>query len=225
MFISSCFRQERHPGECGDALCSVAVENKELLGEVLAIGLGSSSGSSQLRADCFDSSDPHRSEDEIEATSPSTSTFKPPTVPCYIDGFLQEILLSSPAHLFSCGLLPADKLSASWERWLCHLACSLTPNQWQGYWAAHTAVFGLGALPVHLCSFFNRSMLRDYEEIDRQQLEYEEVKSVIRSPLYRHVDRSHVDLSMADTLNKIFLLSRKNRAEEKMGWWKVCCSY
>ncbi|WKX90463.1 hypothetical protein Q1695_009368 [Nippostrongylus brasiliensis] len=44
-----------------------------------------------------------------------------------------------------------------------------------GYWAAHTAVFGLGALPVHLCSFFNRSMLRDYEEIDRQQLEYEDV--------------------------------------------------
>ncbi|VDO25200.1 unnamed protein product [Haemonchus placei] len=43
----------------------------------------------------------------------------------------QQILLSSPAHLFSCGLLSADQLSTSWEQWLCYLASSLTPHQWQ----------------------------------------------------------------------------------------------
>ncbi|KIH67917.1 hypothetical protein ANCDUO_01750 [Ancylostoma duodenale] len=41
----------------------------------------------------------------------------------------------------------------------------------QGYWAAHAAVFGLGALPVHLCSFFNRPVVRD-ELLDRRHLEY-----------------------------------------------------
>ncbi|XGW22563.1 hypothetical protein V3C99_005075 [Haemonchus contortus] len=117
------------------------------------------------------SNDQHRSEDEFEGAQPSTSDYKLSPAPNYVDTYLQQILLSSPAHLFSCGLLPADQLSTSWEQWLCYLASSLTPHQWQGYWAAHTAVFGLGALPVHLCSFFNRSMFRD-ESIDSQQLEY-----------------------------------------------------
>uniref|UniRef100_A0A0K0DCE8 Pecanex-like protein n=1 Tax=Angiostrongylus cantonensis TaxID=6313 RepID=A0A0K0DCE8_ANGCA len=70
----------------------------------------------------------------------------------------QEVLFSSPAHFLSFGSLPADQLSASWEQWLCYLASSLTPQQWQGYWAAHVAMFGLRALPVHLCSFFNQSI-------------------------------------------------------------------
>lgn len=133
------------------------------------------SSDSLSRRDGFsqrDSNDLQRSEDEFEPTRPSTSELKlPPPHQGYMDAYLQEILLSSPAHLFSCGLLPADQLSASWEQWLCYLASSLTPHQWQGYWAAHTAVFGLGALPVHLCSFFNRAMLRD-EALDRRQLEY-----------------------------------------------------
>ncbi|EYC34252.1 hypothetical protein Y032_0001g327 [Ancylostoma ceylanicum] len=118
------------------------------------------------------SSDLNRSEDEFSADQASTSEFKlnlPPNR--YADAYLQEILLSSPAHLFSCGLLPPEQLGASWEQWLCYLASSLTPHQWQGYWAAHAAVFGLGALPVHLCSFFNRPVVRD-ELLDRRHLEY-----------------------------------------------------
>ncbi|KAK6731913.1 hypothetical protein RB195_008018 [Necator americanus] len=119
------------------------------------------------------SSDLHRSEDEFGMDQPSTSELKLTMQPTrYPDAYLQEILLSSPAHLFSCGLLPPEHLTASWEQWLCYLASSLTPHQWQSYWAAHAAVFGLGALPVHLCSFFNRPMVRD-EVVDRRHLEYE----------------------------------------------------
>ncbi|KAK6731912.1 hypothetical protein RB195_008018 [Necator americanus] len=118
------------------------------------------------------SSDLHRSEDEFGMDQPSTSELKLTMQPTrYPDAYLQEILLSSPAHLFSCGLLPPEHLTASWEQWLCYLASSLTPHQWQSYWAAHAAVFGLGALPVHLCSFFNRPMVRD-EVVDRRHLEY-----------------------------------------------------
>ncbi|XGW22557.1 hypothetical protein V3C99_005075 [Haemonchus contortus] len=77
------------------------------------------------------SNDQHRSEDEFEGAQPSTSDYKLSPAPNYVDTYLQQILLSSPAHLFSCGLLPADQLSTSWEQWLCYLASSLTPHQWQ----------------------------------------------------------------------------------------------
>ncbi|CAJ0594360.1 unnamed protein product [Cylicocyclus nassatus] len=118
------------------------------------------------------STEQNRSEDEFATDQPSTSDFKFSSASHhYSDAYLQEILLSSPAHLFSCGLLPAEQLSATWEQWLCYLASSLTPSQWQGYWAAHAAVFGLGALPVHLCSFFNPTEVRTDED-HRRHFDY-----------------------------------------------------
>ncbi|CAI4226528.1 unnamed protein product [Auanema sp. JU1783] len=73
------------------------------------------------------------------------------------DPILQEMLLSSPSHLFNVGLLPADALVSSWEQWLCLLASNLTPTQWQGYWNAYAAVFGVASVPIHLLSFFRHS--------------------------------------------------------------------
>ncbi|CAB3408088.1 unnamed protein product [Caenorhabditis bovis] len=74
-----------------------------------------------------------------------------------LDRRIQELLLSSPAHLFSIGALNSQQtsVSTSWEQWLCFLASNLSPSQWQGYWLAHCALFGEQAVPVHLLSFFS----------------------------------------------------------------------
>ncbi|PAV57351.1 hypothetical protein WR25_00302 [Diploscapter pachys] len=113
-----------------------------------------------------------RSDDEFAPTTSTATTATnsftaehsgppanqlPQQVTPQIDAYLQEMLLSSPAHLFSCGLLSPQLLSASWEQWLCLLASNLTPQQWQGYWMAHCAVFGQQAVPFHLLSFFNQN--------------------------------------------------------------------
>uniref|UniRef100_A0A8R1DYA5 Uncharacterized protein n=1 Tax=Caenorhabditis japonica TaxID=281687 RepID=A0A8R1DYA5_CAEJA len=70
---------------------------------------------------------------------------------------MQELLLSSPAHLFGLGTAGGpngQNVTTSWEQWLCFLATNLSPVQWQGYWLAHCALFGEQAVPVHLLSFF-----------------------------------------------------------------------
>lgn len=86
---------------------------------------------------------PPRSDDEFAVPSTSTS-FQPYISNQSFDTVLQvllrpspailpfqEMLLASPSHLFSAGLLPQDRLAANWETWLCLLASSLTPDQWQ----------------------------------------------------------------------------------------------
>ncbi|KAK5966644.1 hypothetical protein GCK32_003245, partial [Trichostrongylus colubriformis] len=114
----------------GDDVIMSSVEESARMNMAIA----GSSSDVQLNSESLcqrTSNDVHRSEDEFEVAQPTTSSYKLPPSPTYVDTYLQEILLSSPAHLFSCGLLPADQLSASWEQWLCYLACSLTPHQWQ----------------------------------------------------------------------------------------------
>ncbi|CAJ0944486.1 unnamed protein product, partial [Mesorhabditis belari] len=73
----------------------------------------------------------------------------------FISQHLQEILASSPAQLTRCGVLPRNGSAAEWEWWLCWLATALSPPQWQGYWAAHAAVFGGESVPVNELSFFS----------------------------------------------------------------------
>uniref|UniRef100_A0A0N5ATB2 RFX-type winged-helix domain-containing protein n=1 Tax=Syphacia muris TaxID=451379 RepID=A0A0N5ATB2_9BILA len=48
-----------------------------------------------------------------------------------------------------------SKNSAIWDQWLCCLATSLTPSQWQTYWTNYLALFGTSALPPHIVRFFN----------------------------------------------------------------------
>ncbi|CAD6194707.1 unnamed protein product [Caenorhabditis auriculariae] len=61
------------------------------------------------------------------------SSFRPysnPTLPV-MDLYVQEMLMSSPDHLFSMGVVPPQMVSTSWEQWLCFLASNLTAQQWQ----------------------------------------------------------------------------------------------
>ncbi|KHN84064.1 hypothetical protein Tcan_09241 [Toxocara canis] len=42
-----------------------------------------------------------------------------------------------------------------WDQWLCCLATTLTPTQWQHYWMTYLTLFGTAALPPHLANFFD----------------------------------------------------------------------
>uniref|UniRef100_A0A1I7TKW8 Uncharacterized protein n=1 Tax=Caenorhabditis tropicalis TaxID=1561998 RepID=A0A1I7TKW8_9PELO len=94
-----------------------------------------------------------------ELAGPSSTVAMVPG-PREMDSKLRELLLSSPAHLFGHQPPPiqpgANPQAAvtSWENWLCVLATNLSPAQWQGYWLAHSALFGEQAVPIHMLSFF-----------------------------------------------------------------------
>lgn len=45
--------------------------------------------------------------------------------------------------------------SLIWDQWLCCLATTLTPQQWQHYWINYLTLFGTSALPPHLADFFH----------------------------------------------------------------------
>lgn len=51
---------------------------------------------------------------------------------------------------------PSQELlnSLLWDQWLCSLATSLTPAQWQLYWMNYFTIFGTIGLPQHLVNFF-----------------------------------------------------------------------
>lgn len=45
-----------------------------------------------------------------------------------------------------------------WDQWLCCLATSLSPAQWQLYWMNYLSLFGTIGLPQHLVDFFTNAI-------------------------------------------------------------------
>ncbi|VDM99572.1 unnamed protein product [Onchocerca ochengi] len=63
---------------------------------------------------------------------------------------LQPLLAAAaPSHL-----IPELLNSLAWDQWLCFLATTLTPAQWQLYWMNYLVLFGTLGLPQHLVNFF-----------------------------------------------------------------------
>ncbi|KAI1706072.1 hypothetical protein Ddc_15462 [Ditylenchus destructor] len=66
---------------------------------------------------------------------------------------ISEALMTSPHNLVRVSGYRGNQLL--WDQWMCMLATSLSPAQWQAYWRAYASIFGVGALPTHLLSFFS----------------------------------------------------------------------
>uniref|UniRef100_A0A183C9E8 MFS domain-containing protein n=1 Tax=Globodera pallida TaxID=36090 RepID=A0A183C9E8_GLOPA len=82
------------------------------------------------------------------------------------DKKVAEALLTSPQAFALSGLLRPEMLDnvQLWDQWLCQLATSLNPQQWQLFWRHYAMLFGLKALPPHLLVFFNNSSLSHFTD-------------------------------------------------------------
>uniref|UniRef100_A0AAF5PXN2 Uncharacterized protein n=1 Tax=Wuchereria bancrofti TaxID=6293 RepID=A0AAF5PXN2_WUCBA len=65
-----------------------------------------------------------------------------------------QLISSSSSSSSSLHLITELLNSILWDQWLCILAKSLTPNQWQFYWLNYLMQFGTIGLPQHLIHFF-----------------------------------------------------------------------
>uniref|UniRef100_A0A915DUZ6 Uncharacterized protein n=1 Tax=Ditylenchus dipsaci TaxID=166011 RepID=A0A915DUZ6_9BILA len=67
-----------------------------------------------------------------------------------------------------------------WDQWMCMLASTLTPPQWQAYWRAYASLFGVNALPTHLLSFFGDILSQNstMEEDEVEQMPTEQSCSI-----------------------------------------------
>ncbi|VDD91072.1 unnamed protein product [Enterobius vermicularis] len=77
---------------------------------------------------------------------------------CDIPTVQQQQQQQQQQHVFASTIMPSEFIggnSAIWDQWLCCLATSLTPAQWQTYWTNYLALFGTSALPAHIVNFFN----------------------------------------------------------------------
>ncbi|VDO72424.1 unnamed protein product [Onchocerca flexuosa] len=63
-------------------------------------------------------------------------------------------LLAAATAAATSHLVPELFNSLAWDQWLCSLATSLTPAQWQLYWMNYLVLFGTLGLPQHLVNFF-----------------------------------------------------------------------
>ncbi|KAI1705913.1 hypothetical protein DdX_13354 [Ditylenchus destructor] len=90
---------------------------------------------------------------------------------------ISEALMTSPHNLVINGLLSPDALGNHllWDQWMCMLATSLSPAQWQAYWRSYAAIFGVGALPTHLLSFFSEILANhDNNSISAAPMDHDE---------------------------------------------------
>uniref|UniRef100_A0A1I8AWJ3 Uncharacterized protein n=1 Tax=Steinernema glaseri TaxID=37863 RepID=A0A1I8AWJ3_9BILA len=91
----------------------------------------------------------------------ATSTV--PSASVETESAVRQRLIASPYSLVASGLLATEALASTliWDQWLCTLANSLSACQWQTYWQNYASIYGIGALPTHLLSFFNQPLFND----------------------------------------------------------------
>ncbi|VBB33986.1 unnamed protein product [Acanthocheilonema viteae] len=87
-----------------------------------------------------------------------------PTDPQLISSEYPETTTSLPVQSLSIAsdLIPELLNSLVWDQWLCSLARSLTPAQWQLYWMNYLALFGTIGLPQHIANFFAAAAIPDF---------------------------------------------------------------
>lgn len=90
----------------------------------------------------------------------------------FLDKQVHNALLTSPHSLVASGILAPEALSnqALWDQWLCLLATTLTPVQWQTYWQNYAVLFGTPQLPAHLVNFLNNVAAQNQEIINGQPM-------------------------------------------------------
>lgn len=71
-----------------------------------------------------------------------------PEIPQQLSGTMCDETITTTTFL------PQLLNSINWDQWLCMLAKSLTPLEWQIYWLNYLSQFGTTGLPEHLVNFF-----------------------------------------------------------------------
>ncbi|KAK0395965.1 hypothetical protein QR680_001507 [Steinernema hermaphroditum] len=96
-------------------------------------------------------------------TEAMVSTSYVPSSSIETEADVRQRLIASPYNLVASGLLATEALASTliWDQWLCTLANSLSSCQWQTYWQNYASIYGIGALPTHLLSFFNQPLFND----------------------------------------------------------------